>query len=268
MKQPKSALISKQPAEEQKNDMRMILEVLEGPVLSPGTQFIITSKGYENSKRKKKDGFVYIGTKDLNEKTGEIENDILISKREEGMGDIHCVIQYVESIKSFCIHDTGQGTGTFLKIQKAKELKHSNLLSFGECSMVFGTDVEGNVKIHFLDGPRSEESFIFKKDETNIKIGRNPDCQIIFYGGGVSRCQCCISKRSNKYYIEDGYNNTPSTNGTWLLLDDRTPLDDGNVIKAGQTLFSVKIVAPQGRLKQFARLETGAIVRNLSLIHI
>lgn len=41
----------------------------------------------------------------------------------------------------------------------------------------------------------------------------------------------------------DGYNNKPSTNGTWLYLNDDFEMFDGMVFKANQTIFDVKLIS-------------------------
>ena len=41
----------------------------------------------------------------------------------------------------------------------------------------------------------------------------------------------------------DGYNGKISTNGTWLYINEDTPLQDGVVFKANQTIFSCKLVS-------------------------
>ena len=42
----------------------------------------------------------------------------------------------------------------------------------------------------------------------------------------------------------DGYNNKPSTNGTWLYLNDDYEMFDGMVFKANQTIFDVRVLTP------------------------
>jgi len=49
------------------------------------------------------------------------------------------------------------------------------------------------------------------------------------------------NKGEEGWYLEDGFEGKKSTNGTWLFLADYTELNDGDIIKVGQTTLSVKI---------------------------
>ena len=39
----------------------------------------------------------------------------------------------------------------------------------------------------------------------------------------------------------DGYHDKPSTNGTWLYLNEDFEIYDGMVFKANQTIFNVRV---------------------------
>ena len=54
--------------------------------------------------------------------------------------------------------------------------------------------------------------------------------------------------------LRDGDGKKPSTNGTWLFVDELFKIYDGMVFKAGQTLFRVKIENSYDRM---LRLENG-----------
>lgn len=68
------------------------------------------------------------------------------------------------------------------------------------------------------------------------------DCEIQFDDEGLSRYQCCIYNKENRWYIEDGNGGKQSTNGTWLFLEQYFPLKNETIFKAGQTLFISKLI--------------------------
>ena len=43
--------------------------------------------------------------------------------------------------------------------------------------------------------------------------------------------------KSYKWMLCDGHKDKPSTNGTWLYINEDLPVYDGMVFKANQTIF-------------------------------
>lgn len=41
--------------------------------------------------------------------------------------------------------------------------------------------------------------------------------------------------------LTDGFNNKPSTNGTWLYLNENFVMKNGMIFKANQTIFNVEL---------------------------
>ena len=50
----------------------------------------------------------------------------------------------------------------------------------------------------------------------------------------------------NSWVLTDGFNNKPSTNGTWLYLNENFEMHNGMIFKANQTIFGVEL--HRGRL--------------------
>jgi len=97
------------------------------------------------------------------------------------------------------LKDTGEGSGTFVRVDRPLILSNGFLIAFGESHMVVQIqkvrgDQMGETKtklsLKFLDGPKAQESFTFWPNIKEIKIGRMSDCEIKINDNGLSRVQC------------------------------------------------------------------------------
>jgi len=209
--------------EEVKSAPTLTLEVTESPTLEKGQKFVINAAGYTKSKRKVKDGCTFMGTLGYDETTGECHNDILIPQKENGMGDVHLLIQYNPESKSYSIRDCGKGTGTFIKIEKLLELKRGYIISYGDSHMFVNMLTPEKIQLKFLDGPKADHMLyvlififsLFGKEEGIITIGRMSGCHIKFEDYSLSRKQCIIVWDKDCWMLNDGDGQKPSTNGTW-----------------------------------------------------
>lgn len=73
-------------------------------------------------------------------------------------------------------------------------------------------------------------------------IGRMADCNIKFDDNSLSRYQCSILYVEDMgWFVRDGDGDKkPSTNGTWLFVDEPYEINNNMVFKAGQTLFQAQ----------------------------
>eukprot|EP00826_Nyctotherus_ovalis_P012242 TRINITY_DN13219_c0_g1_i2.p1 TRINITY_DN13219_c0_g1~~TRINITY_DN13219_c0_g1_i2.p1 ORF type:complete len:172 (+),score=19.23 TRINITY_DN13219_c0_g1_i2:365-880(+) len=144
------------PPEEIAMAPKLLLEVLESPSILPGTTFLINACGYENSERKMNDGCVYIGTH--SKSPDEFANDIEVPEKEGGMGHKHLVIKYSIETKEYFLKDLGEGTGTFIRIDRPLALKQGHIISFGDSHMAISIRVGGKIQLKFLDGPKTDQT--------------------------------------------------------------------------------------------------------------
>ena len=149
-----ATLITKEEIEE---GPQLMLEVLESPTMPKGTRYAINAGGYINSKRNAQDGCVYMGTAEHSEITGECPNDIVVPSDEIGMGGIHLLIQYKPERKTYFMRDCGQGTGTFVKIERPLVLKLGYIISYGDSHMYVNLETKDKIQLKFLDGPKSDQ---------------------------------------------------------------------------------------------------------------
>lgn len=57
----------------------------------------------------------------------------------------------------------------------------------------------------------------------------------------MSRVQCRIDYINDDWILKDGDGKKPSTNGTWIYAQEPEILQDGDQIKAGNSLFKVSL---------------------------
>lgn len=134
--------------EEEDRAAKLTLEVVESPSFDAGTSFLITAKGYTESKRKGQDGCVYLGA---------VEQGVVDIVFPQSAA-VNSVIQFQRAAGAYFVKDNGQGLGTFLKIEEPLELKAGHVLAFGETSMAVMMVMGSEIQLRFLDGPRADKS--------------------------------------------------------------------------------------------------------------
>ena len=82
--------------------------------------------------------------------------------------------------------------------------------------------------------------------DREILIGRTPECDIKVNDKLLSKIQSHVkvhfdAKGGFKWVLHDGIKGRPSTNGTWLYINDDLKVYEGMIFKANQTIFSVKM---------------------------
>lgn len=136
----------------------LFLEVVESPTLAKGLRYEIDAGGYVKSRRRARDGCTYVGTAEHSEKPGEVSNDITIPLDEIGMGSTHFLIQYKTGKRVYQIKDFGQGTGTFIKLQKPLAVKEGYIISYGDSHMYANAINDEKIQLKFLDGPKVDQT--------------------------------------------------------------------------------------------------------------
>ena len=215
---------------------RLQLTVVEAARMEVGQVFLLDFDGMRGSSRFNGDGRTYAGY-------DEKANDIILPKSEFGIGSVHFVIEFNSMSSQYLIKDQGDGTGTFVKLSSPLLLQSYHILSFGNTHMTVVLSQHKNkdkLVVKFIEGPKVGQSFVFEDTEEVVKIGRLGDCTIQFDDTSLSRYQCFIHYLPHSgWTVSDGDGSKPSTNGTWLFLDDYFPIQSKMVFKAGMTFFQV-----------------------------
>ena len=60
----------------------------------------------------------------------------------EGFGAKHFVIKFSNEQNNYLLKDLGEGTGTFIKVERDFVLKNGHIVSYGENHMVVGIIVD------------------------------------------------------------------------------------------------------------------------------
>ena len=217
---------------------KLVLEVQDSPCLRAGKSFVITANGLKQSTRRMNDGRTIVGTE-----AGTC--DIVLSPDDPELGKMHFVIEFNQANECFTIKDLGEGNGTFMKIEGSHTLHNGDVLSFGASHAGVQIQSQGSAStltLRFFEGPRANDMLSFGSNDEFIKIGRVPDCAIVIDDNGLSRYQCMIQHQRGKgWVVIDGDGGRKSANGTWLYLDRDFRVTNGMTIKAGKTLFKVKV---------------------------
>ena len=147
------------PLEEIKQAPLLDLEVIDAPATTPaaqfkysltkGAQFKINARGLVGSKRNKNDGCVFFGSGKpegglfINKK--EPVNDVVLGENMERGCRRHFIVRYRTDNKGYYLKDSGEGSGTFVRIDRPlvsfllsslQILSNGFLISFGESHLV------------------------------------------------------------------------------------------------------------------------------------
>ena len=215
---------------------RLLLTITEAQAMPVGEVLELEAEGLKGSRRSRRDGRTYAGH-------DQTYCDIVLPRDEFGVGSVHFVIEYNSVTSQYLLKDEGDGTGTFIKLTCPLPLQSYYILSFGSTHMTVILTQQGDVTkltLRFIEGPKTGQSFEYTSRTEVVKIGRMPDCSIKFEDTSLSRYQCCLQYSAAGWTLSDGDGSKPSTNGTWLFLDDYFQLETGTTFKAGMTLFRVR----------------------------
>lgn len=221
----------------------LTLHVLQSDILEIGSCVRITPSGCVHSKRRDKDGVTYFGySKAESLDSGEeIVNDVSLKScdAEDAQVGRHFEIAYQAAHGAYTIRDLGLGFGAFLRIQTAFPLlSPSTLVNIGHSYLIISpSETHISVKIH--DTAYRELSF--PANETDIKIGRFGDYEVVLEDEVASRSHAYVKYTHKQWYLCDGEPalGQKSTNGTWVYLGESCVLSPGMVFRAGQTIFEV-----------------------------
>lgn len=75
-----------------------------------------------------------------------------------------------------------------------------------------------------------------------IRIGRNRENEIVLENYAFSRIHTSFffSKIDDSWFVQDGFEDKPSTNGTWLYLDWNWPIDNVTYFRIGTNFLCIR----------------------------
>ena len=235
----------------------LTLTVIDGKTFPAGTEIVINAGGLAKGGRGKKDGITYFGSQKYKISTKnsqqKLMNDVLLN--DETVGMRHSMLKYNPMTRKYALKDLGDGSGTFIKVENKIKIKSGYIMSFSDSHVLLSIsegikekslpDLEKAPKdaltLKFLDGPKLGKKYNFLKENSVVKVGRMNDCAVKFEGNSLSRYQCAFEYIDNAWYLSDGWEEKPSTNGTWLFLEEFYEIKESAIIKIGQTLFRASL---------------------------
>ena len=216
------------------------------------------------SLRNKKDGNTYFGILSPEKKNNDIDIDFSTIDFLNNINNFKDNdIQYGRQFKiRFDINENcyfikdcsyGSGYGTFMKIINETKIKDNTLINIGDNYVVFTLGVDDNfenienekvLSIKVFRGEINNYSYVFnQKQIKKITIGKNENCNIVLEDNILDDIHCTIEyKKKLGWFINDGYDNKKSENGTWLGLSEETKIFEGMIIQSNQNIYECHII--------------------------
>ena len=225
------------------------------------------------SLRNKKDGNTYFGILSPKKENNDInidfstidflnninnfkDNDIQYGRQFKIRFDINENCYFIKD----CSY--GSGYGTFMKIINETKIKDNTLINIGDNYVVFTLGVDDNYEnsenvenvenienekvlgIKVFRGEINNYSYVFNQKQTKkITIGKNENCNIVLEDNILDDIHCTIEyKKLLGWFINDGYNNKKSENGTWLGFSEETKIFEGMIIQSNQNIYECHII--------------------------
>ena len=241
--------------EEIENNFKLILSDFEGDLLE-GKKIIINISGMENSLRKQNDGITYFGIKN----NCEVKCDFILNMQTIIFNSQKKIIQNIFAIffeknenkyyfQSF-LKDCDENI--YYKIPNEIGYKINNKDKFLIGNFIFIFEILNNNKdlriiLENKDYNNNSFNYIFEQPKIgkNILIGRSRKCNIHISYNLLSKIHCNIifDYNQNAYYLFDGFNNKYSTNGTWLLINEKIKIINNkfdDFFKIGKKILKIE----------------------------
>ena len=219
----------------------IILEETEGDLLE-GKKVVINPKGLANSPRMYGDGFVFFGEKYENDNQ-EIINDITININSGNTKSInskiiktneHFFVIYFHLVnQSYYIRPYTNSNISFIiiKLDSSYKVHSKEYIVLSDYIFQVSIDTDDTLIITKLPTKKSstEAVYKYKIDYGPITIGRDKNCTISFpHNKSFSKVNTTLfySKPKKGWIVNDG-GDSPSTNGTWVMLRHSFELYDG-----------------------------------------
>lgn len=250
---------------------------MNSSTLPYGTKIQIGVNGLiKDSLRKSKDGITYFGfTDDLDNNNLDPKNaiDFLLPQKHNEKCGRYFQIMYNENMCQYLLKDLGNGLGAFVKVKDFFIISNNSMVNIGDSYLVFyfGEVFDSNytnkescstigglghkLKVKLFDKNRKDEfkEFEFGEQSHFIRVGRKKHGNDIELEDPLVSKVNSIIKYNNKFgwIIQDGSETvttngeikiTESTNGTWFLAMEHTPIYDGLIFKINFTLFNCRFI--------------------------
>jgi len=108
---------------------------------------------------------------------------------------------------------------------------------------VYKPAADDSLKVKFVQGSFKDKSFTYlPKDYKLVRIGRKEGLELPYTEESISRIQCTFSFEDGSWYVYDGNMEKPSTNGSWIMNTKIYEIQNGDIFKTGNVVFSTKVI--------------------------
>jgi len=151
------------------------------------------------------------------------------------------------SVKSkYYLNDISRIYGTFIKIIKdyvfnKKKINSGDSIGINNVRIAFNIMADKTIKLIWKIGEEKEDEKSFDVSSSPILVGRSEKSSVFIKSNALSRTHFSIAFTENEWFIRDGNGSKPSTNGSWLLINTETELENSMIFKASETEFLVKL---------------------------
>lgn len=189
------------------------------------------------------------------------DNNINDSINKNNLGR-HFVIEYNITSKKYLIKDLGIGFGTFVRLDYIHLLRDNQLINIGQIFIVVNIcDVPSNnnseigkntnnsianvkanqLKLKIYGINNNGDTYYFMPQNRNITIGRYELADIQLNDKLLSQIHCIINYSNEGWKLFDGQPNKPSTNGTWVYINNEYIMYDKMIFRTNQIMFQASI---------------------------
>ena len=199
---------------------KLILSDYKGEALH-NEELIINAAGLVSSLRQMRDGYVYFGTNRV--QNHMIVNDYLIDSLSNCKDKSLFYIKFNREQRKYYLKT--QSNSIFVKLNHKSFTplsfaKHSKrYIQIGKEIIIFSK------KAHSIDVSFNHITYTFDESKV-VTIGRHQSCSLYIDSGIFSKINCELryNYQIEQWEICDGYKGKASTNGTWLLCNDKYEL--------------------------------------------
>ena len=236
---------------------KLNIEILNSMLLKKGEIIQLDPLGMiKNSLRNERDGYTFFGYFPPNYIN---KIDFMLKPKEPSFEERfigkHFQIKFNPYSLKYHIMDLGCGFGTFKKLISQTIIKDNFFINIGNSYIVFtfnDDDKKENLKNDDIDiifikiftpNINYEKISFNPLNKSKLYIGRDLNNDISINDEILSRIHCTVFyKKKIGWLIKDGNikeNNmvTPSTNGTWLMINEDTEIINNMIFKSNQNLF-------------------------------
>ena len=232
------------------NKNKLKIKSVFGNLFKENFVITINEYGIENFAplRRQYDGITKFGPIGY-DKEGKPINDFQIVISDEIKNDIETLfmIEY-NTIKkkyflipNYLVED--QNLNLFIKIDQVFPIYQKHKFSLGDAHFSVEPKPGGALELEMNTESGEIESYLFGIAKELVKIGRSKENDIILKNLAYSRIQTSLyyKEEENVWYIQDGFEEKRSMNGTWLYINFPFEISYDTKLRVGNNLLELNI---------------------------